>query len=187
MFQVCEVFIHLIQVWLVLLGWWSIYKKLILLKISYYDVLLLISVQYYCFWKFLSLLDFYGQQWVRLPFTFITIIPIDIKLASWYNFWRVYRVIKHVSVPINTSASVIASKFCRATFLFLMLWKFIWRIRIDSLLSLLFIMLLFCIGDDEASGLLMVDKLSLKLLCPSSSRFIFILIWVGVSSKACKR
>ena len=24
-------------------------------------------------------------------------------------------------------------------------------------------------------------------LCPSSSRFIFILIWVGVSSKACKR
>jgi hypothetical protein len=24
-------------------------------------------------------------------------------------------------------------------------------------------------------------------LCPSSSKFIFILIWVGVSSKSCKR
>ena len=49
------------------LAWMVVYEKLILLKISCYDVLLLISVQYYFFWKFMSLLDFYGQQWVRLP------------------------------------------------------------------------------------------------------------------------
>jgi hypothetical protein len=34
----------------------------------------------------------------------------------------------------------------------------------DILFSLLFIMFAFCLGNDEASGLLMVDKLSLKLV-----------------------
>ena len=34
----------------------------------------------------------------------------------------------------------------------------------DILFSLLFIMFPFCLGNDEASGLLMVDKLSLKLV-----------------------
>jgi hypothetical protein len=34
----------------------------------------------------------------------------------------------------------------------------------DILFSLLFIMFPFCLGNDEARGLLMVDKLSLKLV-----------------------
>jgi hypothetical protein len=61
------------------------------------------------------------------------------------------------------SVSVVSTRLCRRTFLFLMLWQLMFKMRKVSLLARVVSLVLCCFGDDDASGLLMVDMLLSKL------------------------
>jgi hypothetical protein len=55
-------------------------------------------------------------------------------------------------VPMIISVSVVSTRLCRRAFLFLMLWKLMFKMRKVSLLARVVSLVLCCFGDDDASG-----------------------------------
>ena len=88
-----------------------------------------------------------------------SVISEYIILICWYDLRRMDRIVE----PMIISVSIVSTRLCRRAFLFLMLWKLMFKMRKVSLLAHVVSLVLCCFGDDDASGLLMVNMLLFKL------------------------